>query len=72
MKWQNTYVPYVDLSTTKQKAFPMQALHREQHGRNCLRTGVCPLCGATKAEFEKQGEQAISTKKKPTPVIESG
>ena len=32
---------------------------------------VCPLCGATKAEFEKQGEQAISTKKKLTPVIES-
>lgn len=32
---------------------------------------VCPLCGATKAEFEKQGEQAASPEKKPMPVLES-
>ena len=32
---------------------------------------VCPLCGATKAEFEKQGKQAASPEKKPMPVLES-
>ncbi len=31
---------------------------------------VCPLCGATKAEFYKQGEQAKVSEKKPLPVIE--
>ena len=31
---------------------------------------VCPICGATKAEFEKQGETAAPAKKQPKPVIE--
>ena len=31
---------------------------------------VCPICGATKAEFEKQGETAVSSEKKPKPVVE--
>lgn len=31
---------------------------------------VCPICGATKAEFEKQGEAAAPTEKKPKSVIE--
>ena len=31
---------------------------------------VCPICGATKAEFEKQGEVAVSSAKKPEPVAE--
>ena len=31
---------------------------------------VCPLCGATKSEFEKQGEIASTEVKKPTFVIE--
>jgi rubredoxin len=30
---------------------------------------VCPICGATKAEFEKQGEFAAPSEKKPKPVI---
>ena len=29
---------------------------------------VCPICGATKAEFEKQGEVAVSSERKPEPV----
>jgi rubredoxin len=32
---------------------------------------VCPLCGATKAEFIKQGEAAAPAEKKPTPVIKA-
>ena len=31
---------------------------------------VCPICGATKAEFEKQGETSVSSEKKPKPVVE--
>ena len=31
---------------------------------------VCPICGATKAEFEKQGDAAVSSQKKPEPVVE--
>lgn len=31
---------------------------------------VCPICGATKAEFEKQGEPAASAEKKLKPVID--
>ncbi len=31
---------------------------------------VCPICGATKAEFEKQGEPTVPSDKKPKPVIE--
>ena len=31
---------------------------------------VCPTCGATKVEFEKQGEVAVSSSKKPEPVAE--
>ena len=31
---------------------------------------VCPICGATKAEFEKQGEVAESSEKMPKPVVE--
>ena len=31
---------------------------------------VCPICGATKAEFEKQGEPAASAEKKSKPVID--
>lgn len=31
---------------------------------------VCPICGATKAEFEKQGDSAAPSEKKPKPVIE--
>ncbi|NLP00362.1 MAG: rubredoxin [Clostridiaceae bacterium] len=31
---------------------------------------VCPLCGATKSEFNKQGEQTRTAEKKPLPVIE--
>jgi rubredoxin len=31
---------------------------------------VCPLCGATKSEFKKQGESASTEVKKPTAVIE--
>ena len=29
---------------------------------------VCPICGATKAEFDKQGEVAVSSEEKPEPV----
>ncbi len=32
---------------------------------------VCPLCGATKSEFEKQGGLEASTKKEPISAIES-
>lgn len=32
---------------------------------------VCPLCGAAKAEFEKQGESAAPAEKKPISIIES-
>jgi len=32
---------------------------------------LCPLCGATKSEFEKQGETHASPEKKPISVIES-
>jgi rubredoxin len=32
---------------------------------------VCPICGATKEEFEKQGESAASAEKKQIPVIEA-
>ena len=32
---------------------------------------VCPLCGATKSEFEKQGESDMTPKKEPISVIES-
>lgn len=32
---------------------------------------VCPLCGATKAEFSKQGEPAKALDKRPLPVIEN-
>ena len=32
---------------------------------------VCPLCGATKSEFEKQGESTVSPKKEPISVVES-
>jgi rubredoxin len=32
---------------------------------------VCPLCGATSSEFEKQGEPEIPLKKEPISVIES-
>ncbi|MGI5849736.1 MAG: rubredoxin [Christensenellales bacterium] len=32
---------------------------------------VCPICGATKAEFEKLGESAVSQEKKPISVIEA-
>ena len=32
---------------------------------------VCPICGATKAEFEKQGDTAAPTKKQPKPVIDA-
>ena len=31
---------------------------------------VCPICGATKAEFEKQGDAAVSSQKKPEPIVE--
>jgi rubredoxin len=31
---------------------------------------VCPICGATKAEFEKQGEADVSSEKNPKPVVE--
>ena len=31
---------------------------------------VCPICGASKAEFEKQSETAVSSKKKPKHVVE--
>jgi len=31
---------------------------------------ACPICGATKAEFEKQGETAAFASKNPKPVIE--
>lgn len=31
---------------------------------------VCPLCGAAKAEFNKQGESAATAEKKPISVIE--
>ncbi|MDA8123644.1 MAG: rubredoxin [Deltaproteobacteria bacterium] len=30
---------------------------------------VCPICGATRAEFKKQGETAAFSEKKPKPVI---
>ena len=32
---------------------------------------VCPLCGAAKPEFEKQGEPAATPKKEPISVVES-
>lgn len=32
---------------------------------------VCPICGAAKAEFEKQGEIAVSSEKQPKPVVEA-
>ncbi|MGR6835878.1 rubredoxin [Syntrophomonas erecta] len=32
---------------------------------------VCPICGATKEEFDKQGESAAPTEKKKNPVIEA-
>lgn len=32
---------------------------------------VCPLCGATKAEFEKEGESTAPMEKKPLPIIET-
>ncbi|NLE23937.1 MAG: rubredoxin [Clostridiaceae bacterium] len=32
---------------------------------------LCPLCGATKAEFSKQGEPVKAPEKKPLPVIEN-
>ena len=32
---------------------------------------VCPLCGAAKAEFSKQGESAATAEKKPISVIEA-
>jgi len=32
---------------------------------------VCPLCGATKSEFEKQSESEMTPKKEPISVIES-
>ena len=32
---------------------------------------VCPLCGAAKAEFSKQGEAAATVEKKPISVIEA-
>ncbi len=32
---------------------------------------VCPLCGAAKSEFEKQGKSDASSEKKPISVIES-
>ena len=31
---------------------------------------VCPICGATKTEFEKQGEATVSSEKKAKPVVE--
>ena len=31
---------------------------------------VCPICGATKAEFEKQGDAAVSSQKKPELIVE--
>jgi rubredoxin len=31
---------------------------------------VCPICGATKAEFEKQGEADVSSEKNSKPVVE--
>jgi rubredoxin len=31
---------------------------------------VCPICGATKAEFEKQGEADVPSEKNPKPVVE--
>ena len=31
---------------------------------------VCPICGATKTEFKKQGETAVSSEKKPKPDVE--
>lgn len=31
---------------------------------------VCPICGATKAELEKQGESDVSSEKNPKPIIE--
>ena len=31
---------------------------------------VCPICGATKAEFEKQGDAAVSSQRKPEPIVE--
>ncbi len=32
---------------------------------------VCPLCGATKEEFNKEGDSAASVEKGPVPVIEA-
>jgi len=32
---------------------------------------ICPICGAAKEEFEKQGEPAAAAEKKPMPVIEA-
>ena len=32
---------------------------------------VCPLCGAAKSDFEKQGEPSVSVVRKPIAVIES-
>jgi rubredoxin len=32
---------------------------------------VCPLCGATKAEFKKQGKSVASVEKKPLPALEA-
>ncbi|NLK86821.1 MAG: rubredoxin [Clostridiaceae bacterium] len=32
---------------------------------------VCPLCGAAKSEFEKQGESAASSKKEPISAVEA-
>ncbi|MDD4510319.1 MAG: rubredoxin [Oscillospiraceae bacterium] len=32
---------------------------------------ICPLCGAAKSEFHKQGESAASEEKKPISVIET-
>lgn len=32
---------------------------------------VCPICGAPKEEFEKQGEPAVADEKKPISVIET-
>ncbi len=52
------------------KGIPEAGIVPGTRWENLPKDWVCPICGATKSEFEKQGEPAASAEKKSKPVID--
>jgi rubredoxin len=53
------------------KGIPEEGIAPGTNWEDLPENWVCPLCGATKAEFNKHGDTAKVQEKKPLPVIEN-